>query len=225
MTLQVQDMFMHPGPEPNGLQATEDGLWVIDQTDNHAYKLDWEDGSTLEKAPATVEHSSGITLGDGFIWISSTFDVDYAGDQGSPKLVRCNMDGSTSARYDTPGSRFHEQEERITGAHGMEWIDNENMWVAVPPSQTVYLLNPTTMSITRSFPCPGGRPHGLFFHRGYLWLADAPSTIHKLNMADGGVLDTIEVPSPEVHGMTVHEDRLWFCCAVSRRICSIEMPA
>ena len=24
----VKDMFLHPGPQPNGLQAAEDGLWV-----------------------------------------------------------------------------------------------------------------------------------------------------------------------------------------------------
>ena len=84
----AKDMFIHPGPQPNGLQASEDGLWVIDQVDNHIYKLDWEKGYVLERIPAEVAHSSGITLGGENIWISSTFDVESAGDDGSPKIVK-----------------------------------------------------------------------------------------------------------------------------------------
>ena len=33
-------LFNCPGPKPNGLQATKDGLWVIDQGNNYAYLLD-----------------------------------------------------------------------------------------------------------------------------------------------------------------------------------------
>ena len=41
-------LFNCPGPKPNGLQATKDGLWVIDQGNNYAYLLDWKDGNTLK---------------------------------------------------------------------------------------------------------------------------------------------------------------------------------
>ena len=222
---EIREMFIHPGPQPNGLQASEDGLWVIDQTDNHVYKLDWQSGSVLEKLPAEVEHSSGITVGGGHIWVSSTFHVESAGDDGSPKLVKCNPDGTTAGRYDTPGSKVNTRAGRVTGAHGMEWIDEENMWVAVPPSETVYLMDPRTMTVKRSIPCPGDRPHGLFVRGGYMWLADTSlCKIHKLDLDDGTVLDEIDIPSPEVHGMTVHGDRIWFACAVTRRICTVGIP-
>ncbi len=226
----VQDMFMHPGPQPNGLQAADDGLWVIDQTDNHLYKLDWEDGSVLEKLPAEVEHSSGVTLGAGHIWISSTFDVESAGDNGAPKLVKCNPDGSTAERYDTPGvgvvSFGSPENTRVSGAHGMEWVDDENMWVAVPPAQRVYLMDPGTMTVKRSIPCPGARPHGIFMHDGAIWLADTTMCkLHKLDPEDGKVLDEIDVPDPELHGVTMHNGRIWFCCATTRRVCSMDLPA
>jgi len=87
----------------------------------------------IENLPADVGHSSGITLGGGYIWVSSTYPVEAAGDDGSPKLVKCNPDGSTASRYDTPGSKLNVLAGKITGAHGMEWVDDENMWVAVPP--------------------------------------------------------------------------------------------
>ena len=225
----AKDMFIHPGPQPNGLQASEDGLWVIDQVDNHIYKLDWEKGYVLERIPAEVAHSSGITLGGENIWISSTFDVESAGDDGSPKIVKCNSDGSTVGRFDTPGIGFvsypnRPPADRITGAHGLEWVDEENLWVAVPPSQTIYLMDPETMAVKRSIPSPGSRPHGLFVKGDHMWLADTSlCKIHKMDTSDGTVVEEIDIPSPEVHGMTLFEDTIWFACAMTRRICTVSL--
>ena len=39
----VETVFKSPGPKPNGLQATEDGLWIMDQGDNHVYNSAWWD--------------------------------------------------------------------------------------------------------------------------------------------------------------------------------------
>ena len=65
---EIQDRWITPGPQPNGLQAADDGLWVIDQTDNHLYKLSYEDGSVIADLPTETEHSSGVTEGGGFLW-------------------------------------------------------------------------------------------------------------------------------------------------------------
>ena len=43
-------------------------------------------------------------------------------------------------------------------------------------------------------------------------------------MATGEVLDEIDIPDPEVHGMTVHDGELWFCCAETRRVCTVTLP-
>lgn len=218
---EIRDEFIHPGLQPNGLQAADDGLWVIDQVDNYLYKLDYETGETLEKVLTETEHSSGVTIGGGSIWVASTY---------SAELFKCSMDGTTVARYDTPGKGVvafaNSENPRVTGAHGMEWIDDENMWVAVPPAQRVYLMDPETMTVKRSIASPGIRPHGLFMHEGSMWLADtAACKVHKLDPETGDVLGEIDVLAPEVHGMTIHAGRLWFCCAETRRVCSVELPA
>ena len=216
----IRDEFIHPGPQPNGLQAADDGLWVIDQTDNHLYKLSYDDGSVLEKLPTETEHSSGVTLGGGNIWVASTFGAE---------LFKCAADGSTVARYDTPGKGVvafgNRENTRVTGAHGMEWVDDRNMWVAVPPAQRVYLMDPRTMTVKRSIPTPGVRPHGLFMHEGSMWLGDTQDgKLHKLDPDSGEVLAEIDVPAPEVHGVTLHDGDIWFCCAVTRRVCSLPLP-
>ena len=91
---EVHDMWVHPGPQPNGAQAVEDGLWIIDQKDDHLYKLSYEDGSVLEKLPTETHAASGVTVGGGYIWVASTYSCE---------LFKLNMDGTTVEIYDTPG--------------------------------------------------------------------------------------------------------------------------
>ena len=64
--------YMAPGPKPNGLQAADDGLWIIDQGNDHVYKVDWKTGETLVDARTETKASSGITFGDDLVWIAST---------------------------------------------------------------------------------------------------------------------------------------------------------
>src|SRR5580700_2309269 len=47
-TGKVETVFKSPGPKPNGLQATQDGLWIIDQgAGNRAYLVSYQDGKVL----------------------------------------------------------------------------------------------------------------------------------------------------------------------------------
>ena len=82
-------LFNCPGPKPNGLQATEDGLWVIDQGNNYAYLLDWKDGNTLKSFETETDKSSGITVDDeGNIWVASTYNCKiYKIDSSSGETI------------------------------------------------------------------------------------------------------------------------------------------
>lgn len=213
---QVKDMWLHPGPQPNGMQAVEDGLWIIDQTDNHLYKLRYEDGVVLERWPTETEHSSGVTVGDGYIWVASTYTC---------QVFKLDFQGRTVARYDTPGKGVVEfappGRQRVTGAHGLEWVDGR-LWVAVPPAKTIYQIEPDGWEVLHSIPTPGNRPHGIAWDEGTLWCADTGiGAIHRLDPQTGQVLEEIRVEEPEVHGLTLRQGTLWFCCAQTRRVCTV----
>ena len=92
--MQAEVKWIHPGPQPNGLQADSDGLWAIDQGNDHIYKLSYIDGSIIENFDTETSKSSGITKGGGFLWVASTYTAE---------LYQLNMDGSTAAVFDTPG--------------------------------------------------------------------------------------------------------------------------
>src|SRR5579864_170544 len=86
-----------PGSKPNGLQATKDGLWMIDQGEgNKAYLVSYEDGKVLRSFETETDRSSGITFDDGTLWLGSTY---------SREIVRCDaMTGKTLERHFTPGA-------------------------------------------------------------------------------------------------------------------------
>ncbi|MFW6195613.1 MAG: hypothetical protein ACOC5M_03715 [Chloroflexota bacterium] len=213
----VQDMWLAPGPRPNGLQASNDGLWVIDAGNNHLYKLAHQDGEVLLDLPTETYRSSGITLGGGHIWVASTHNS---------RIYKLNEDGSTAAYYDPPGSGTRDPRDSgpaYPRPHGMEWLDGA-LWVAMKPALRIYQLDPGSMEVLHSIPTPGAAPHGIAWSNGALWCADrAMKTIHKLDPKTGAVLDEVRVDDPELHGLTAYEGSLIFCCDPSRRICRIHV--
>src|SRR5437867_458868 len=144
VTAQVR--WYTPCPQPNGLQAVEEGMWVIDQKDHplRALLLDWQDGHELRSFPTETNHSSGITWDGEHVWVASTYPPI--------ELFEYSVNGKELRRLPTPGAT-----ER-NGAHGLEWIDGK-LWVTVPPSATTYQLDPRDGRVLKQFPAPGKRPH------------------------------------------------------------------
>lgn len=192
-----------PGPQPNGLQATDDGLWVIDQEDLNVYLLDWADGHLLHRFPTATHHSSGITWDGEAIWVASTFTPIA--------LFRYTTDGTELARLPTPGAG-------ASGAHGLEWI-NGNLWVTVPPSATTYELDPASGAVLRQFPAPGKRPHGLAWDGTLLWVAETNHRTITGYTLDGEAMRVLALtPGPDPHGLTLHHGEFWYCDAATRLV-------
>src|SRR6266446_2786404 len=93
----VEIVFKSPGPQPNGLQATKDGLWIMDQgAGSKAYLVSYEDGKVLRSFETETDKSSGITFDGEALWIGSTY---------SREIFRVDaMTGKTIERHFTPGA-------------------------------------------------------------------------------------------------------------------------
>lgn len=209
---QVEKRFASPGPHPNGLQASADGLWCIDQGNDRLYRQDYETGEVLFDVQTDTVKSSGITVGGGYAWIASTYER---------KIAQLDAEtGRTVAKYSSPGAgvvawREGAADAQETGAHGLEWREGR-LFVASPPSQMVHVMDSDGWQEVYSIRVPGLRVHGIAWSEdGKLWAADTSAgTVCLLDPESGRIFDVIRVEAPdEVHGMTIHEGVLWFCNA------------
>jgi hypothetical protein len=214
----VEKAFRAPGKAPNDLQDVPDGLWILDQVDpNKAFKVRYEDGSVLAEIQTESIHGSGITYGNGALWIGSTWGLKTL--KVDPKT------GKTLASFDTPGAGMNKfgKPSRPSGAHGLKWVDGK-YWEAVPASGNIYLIEPETGKVVRSIPGPGVRTHGLAWDNGYLWCVESNDrAIYKMDPKDGKLLAKIQLrkEDPEPHGLTLRNGVFWYCDASSGWICRL----
>jgi hypothetical protein len=202
-TGKVEIAFKSPGPQPNGLQATRDGLWIIDQSDgSSAYLVDYADGRVLRSFDTDTVRPSGITFDGEALWIGSTFSYEN---------VRCNaMTGAVLERRPTPGSIMYTMAgdppqrrsplaggplaqtrptlpnagqaplARLTQApsnrlQGAHGQEwrNGHLWTTSTSARSIYEIEPKSWVVHKIFRTPGNRPHGLAFEGRYLWHGDS----------------------------------------------------
>ena len=212
MSSKIERVFDAPGPQPNGMQATAEGLWMLDQRSNQVSLVSY-DGEVLKTFDTESDRGSGITDSGTELWIGSTYSREIL------KVDRSN--GATLAAFPTPGASQ-------TGAHGLEWR-NGKLWMAVPPSTTIYQLHPeNNLAVLHTIPAPGNRPHGIAWGGEYLWCVETSHrAIYRLNPRDGSITEKIDIPEPypEPHGMTIWDSYLWYCDAASRAVCRLPLSS
>lgn len=120
----VEKAFRAPGKAPNDLQDAADGLWILDQVDpNKVFKVRYGDGSVIHEIQTESIHGSGITYGNGALWIASTWAL---------KTLKVDpATGRTLASFDEPGAGMPKfgKPTRPSGAHGLKWVDGK-IWMA-----------------------------------------------------------------------------------------------
>ena len=210
MERKIERLFDTPGPQPNGMQATPDGLWILDQSTNQVSLVSYG-GEVLKTFDTESDRGSGITDTGEALWLASTYNRQIL------KVDKTN--GSTLAAFDTPGASE-------TGAHGLEWHEGK-LWVAVPPSATIYQIDvEDNFTVLHTIPAPGNRPHGIAWAGDELWCVETSHrTIFRLNPEDGSITDKIEIPEPhpEPHGMTLWEGNFWYCDAHTCAVCRLPL--
>jgi streptogramin lyase len=208
--------------EPNALQFAPDGnLWILDQVDpNKVFTVNPADGSILAEFQTESLHGSGITLGNGAWWITSTKGKGTA----PPMTLKVDpKTGGTLKSFVTPGAGLYGKVTTVSGAHGVRWVDG-HYWMAVPASGKIFLMEPESGRIVRSIPAPVERTHDLGWDQGALWcVGTGEREIYKLDPRDGKPLAKIKLTKadPEPHGFDIRRGEPWYCDAVSGWVCKL----
>jgi streptogramin lyase len=226
----VEKLYKVPSlKQPNDMQFTAEGLWVLDQVDpNKVFLLRPEDGKVLRELQTESIHGSGITYGNGALWITSTKMLD---PKTPPRTLKVDpKTGKTLNSWVTPGSGYYgnvrPEGGSPSGAHGIKWVDGK-YWMAVPAASKIFLMEPETGQIVRSIPGPGNtqRTHGLAWDKGMLWCVNSDDrAIYKMDPKDGRVVSMIQLSKedPAPHGLDIdNKGVLWYCDAGSSWICKL----
>jgi streptogramin lyase len=214
--------------QPNDLQFTSEGLWILDQVDqpgNKVFLVAPKTGAVVKEIMTESVHGSGISYGDGALWITST---KMKNPKDAPATLKIDpKTGKTLKSWPTPGSGYYgrmtPETDTPSGGHGVKWVDGK-YWLAVPASRRVYLMEPETGEIIRSIPAPGStaRTHGLAWDHGSLWVINSDDrAIYRLDPKDGRILAKIQLSAndPEPHGLDIDsEGALWYCDAGSTHL-------
>ncbi|HWW84818.1 MAG TPA: hypothetical protein VNZ26_14510 [Vicinamibacterales bacterium] len=229
LTKRVERLYTVAGcKQPNDLQFTSEGLWILDQVDqpgNKVFLVKPETGAVIKEIMTDSIHGSGITYGNGALWITSTKMKD---PKDAPVTLKVDPHtGKTLRSWRTPGSGFYgrmkPETDTPSGGHGLKWVDGK-YWMAVPASGKVYFIEPETGEIIRSIPGPGStaRTHGIAWDNGSLWVINSDDrAIFKLDPENGRVLARIQLSmnDPEPHGLDIDSrGTLWYCDAGSTHL-------
>lgn len=213
--------------QPNAMQFTPEGtLLLLDQVDpNRVFEVQPQDGKILRTVQTESIHGSGLTMGDGAWWITSTKALE-----GPPVTLKVDpQSGRTLKKWITPGWGIYgvyaatgagaagSGLPAASGGHDLKWAGGGRYWMAVPSSGRIFLMEAETGKIVRSIQAPVIRTHGLAIEGEYLWsVASDFWQIQKLAQKDGRIVAKIQLDKnkdPQIHGLELRDGVLWYCDA------------
>ena len=198
----VNIAYKAPHSAPNGLQATREGMWVLDEAREnlHAISLvNWVDGKLIREFQITgMNGPSGLTIDNtDTMWIDSAdnsmiFKVDYhkgellakywapgAGRsfrmKGDPQRPASNTAAAALSKRAalSPGQL---PMDATTGAGGLGGQGMEHrdglLYISTLAARRVLVLDPKNWEVQAMWDTPGNRSHGCGWEGDTLWVAD-----------------------------------------------------
>jgi hypothetical protein len=203
----VEVLFRTPFPRANGMQATAEGLWIVDPSDgaSHVYLLSYS-GEVIRHFPTDGDTPSGMTFDGETLWLASTY---------SREIIRVDpWTGETIARYFTPGAGV------IFNMPG----DPTSRRSPLSPIRTDPAAAGAPAQPQPSAPGSGGgggqrQPgayregtggHGMEWRNGRLWLATPPARmIYRIDPDSWTVEHMFPSVDKRPHGIGFEGDHLW----------------
>lgn len=226
-------LFRAPYAVPNGLQVTDEGLWIVDQITDRvmlvemAGKLDYYGvPRMIREIPSDCSNTSGMAWGEGCLWLAANGSADLwrpartsDAQKSMGEILRVDpQTGQTVSRHPLPNGG---------GTHGVEYdnIEPGHLWLTTLKDQTLTKMRISDWSVQHVIPLPYKRAHGVVRVEDGVWVVHTGDrVIVKLDVEDGSELDRITVPDsePEPHGLSAYNGGFVYCDAASGWVVRIE---
>jgi outer membrane protein assembly factor BamB len=231
--VEIQKFLRAPYGVPNGLQVTQEGLWIADQITDRLALVEIaqpsEYGVTrlVRDLPSESSNTSGLAWGRGSLWLAANGPAtlwrrerptDARKGQGEILEVD-SQTGATRHRWPVPGGG---------GVHGLEYdcFDEGHLWITTLKDQTLSKVRLADWSVQHVVPLPYRRAHGVVRVEDGVWVVHTSDRlIVKLDVEDGKELYRVAVPEdmPEPHGLSIFGKDLLYCDATSGWVVKIAL--
>lgn len=207
----VEKLYQSPEGNPNGLEATAEGLWVGEQISDRAYLLDWETGRPLAKYETQSSNTSGIAAGGGFVFMGANGPAHLR-----PKRLHDVSKGGRIVKLDAATGKHvrNYQTPNGGGLHGLLWA-KDSLWVTQFGPEKVVQAD-ADLNTYHDFDLPLSRPHGLGWTGEHIWcMFSNDYRALKFDIRTGRVIEGVQLErsDPDPHGMTWWEGALYYCDA------------
>ena len=198
----VEIAYKSPHPTPNGLQATPEGLWVLDQgKENFVSLVNFADGKVIREFQVPgLAGASGITVdASGVMWINDTHNS---------MIVTCSAkDGKILGRYWCPGAGrpFQHAGDPASARSPLA----PPLRPAVAPSARPRLA-PGQLAVDAATGLSGEGGQGMEFRDGLLYYACLPSRrAYVVDPKTWRIQSMWPLPGNRAHGVGWEGDTLW----------------
>lgn len=222
-----------PYSAPNGLQVTDEGLWVVDQFTDRiallALEAPHEYGASriLRELPTESSNTSGMSYGEGGLWLAANgpgerwrFSKETDAPPGTGEILKVDpRTGATLLRRPLPAPG---------GTHGLDYdfVETGTIWLSTLQEKTLTQVRIPDWSVKRVIPLPYDAGHGVVrTDDDALWMVfKVDRVIAKMDVETGDVRDEIHIgpEHPEPHGLARCGDDLLYCDAMTGWIARIE---
>ncbi len=203
----VETVFKSPGPKPNGLQATKEGLWIMDQGEgNRVYLVTYEGGKVLREFGTEADRASGITFDGEAVWLASTYGRE---------IIRADAHtGKTIQRFFTPGAGVIYRMTKDVPGRSSPLAKREPAPAGSKARGKGQQVGGFQQGQVQGARALGTGAHGLEWRDGKLWMAVPPSRmIYRLDPQEWIIEHMFPTAGNRPHGIGWEGKYLW--CADS----------
>jgi hypothetical protein len=224
-------LFKAPSGFPNALASTAEGLWIAEQKPRGAterrYNLTYPadspesvwlvdaSGKVLKTVVTSGRNTSGLAIGDGFIWSCA---LSAGAEDG---VYQFDMNGKLISHRQVPLGPADDG----GGIHGAFWQDGK-LWIFANRLNALMRINPASWNTEFIIPVSNRSPryHGCAWDNGTILIVtgnatggykDAKFGLERYNAATGRLMEIVDFEdgSADPHGLVVHNGKLISCDA------------
>ncbi len=233
MTPRISRYMRAPYGAPNGLQVTNEGLWIVDQLTDRLALLALEEpheygvSRILRELSSESSNTSGLSYGEGGLWLAAngsgdrwrfSKETDAPAERGEILKVDPHT-GATLLRRPLPAPG---------GTHGLDYdfVETGTIWLSTLQEKTLTQVHIQDWSIKRVIPLPYDAGHGVVrTEDDALWMVfKMDRVVAKMDIETGFVRDEIHIgpEHPEPHGLARCGKDLLYCDATTGWVARIE---